>query len=253
MNNLIFAATVMVLGLGAIGCVAGEGDEAMTARITQQLKAAGRDEYDALKDAGRKPAATARFFGVEAGMTVLDMIAAAGYNTEVLAAAVGPSGIVYAQNSHFILGVMNGARHASMLARLANERLPNVRYMVVDPEDMPFSGAIDMVFWGMNVHDIYNSFGEAEALRYLDSMRRALKPGGILAISDHVGAAGNDNAELHRIEPRIIKELLHKAGFVIDATSALLGNPDDDHSQSIYADGLRYHTDRILVRARRLE
>ena len=46
--------------------------------------------------------------------------------------------------------------------------------------------------------------------------------------------------------------MLKKAGFVIEETSDLLGNPNDDHSQSIYTDGLRYGTDRILIRARKL-
>ena len=116
-----------------------------------------------------------------------------------------------------------------MLGRLANKRLPNVKYMVVDAADMPFSDSIDLAFWGTNMHDIYNEDGETATLQYLNDIKRALKPGGILAVSDHVGVAGNDNAELHRLEPRIIMDLLNKAGFIVEATSDLLGNPKDDH------------------------
>lgn len=94
---------------------------------------------------------------------------------------------------------------------------------------------------------------DAGTLQFLSAIKRALKPGGTLAVSDHIGVAGNDNAELHRIEPRIITEMLEKSGFMIEATSDLQGDPNDDHSQSIYADGLRYRTDRILVRARKPE
>ncbi len=251
MKKRLITTIIIVFVLAAGGSYAAEGDAAMAARINQQLETAGRDQYDAVKDPGRRPVETTQFFGVKAGMTVLDMYAGAGYNTEILSAAVGSDGVVYAQNYHFVLRLIKGARHKSMLARLQNDRLPNVRYMVVDAEDMPFNNTIDMAFWGFNMHDTYHSAGEAETLVFLRSIKRALKPGGTLGISDHVGEAGNDNAELHRLEPRIIIDMLEKAGFTIEATSDLLANPNDDHSQSIYAEELRYYTDRILVRARK--
>jgi predicted methyltransferase len=125
--------------------------------------------------------------------------------------------------------------------------------MVVDADDMPFVNDIDMAFWGFNLHDIYNESGEEAALIFLAGIERALKPGGVLAISDHVGEAGNDNAKLHRIEPEIMKDLLRKAGFTIEATSDFLANPKDDHTRSIYDDDLRYMTDRILIRARKAQ
>ena len=112
---------------------------------------------------------------------------------------------------------------------------------------------MDMALWGMNMHDIYNRDGEAATLAFLRDVKLALKPGGILAVGDHVGVAGNDNAELHRIDPGIMLDLINKAGFTIEQTSKLLGNADDDHTQSVYADGLRYHTDRLMVRASKPE
>ncbi len=255
MKKLLISTIVLALTLSAGYSLATDADAAMVERIQQQLKSPGRDQYDAIKDPGRKPIEVVQFFGVKEGMTVLDMFTGAGYNTEIFSAAVGPKGIVYAQNYHFVLQLINGARHQAMLARLLNGRLPNVRYMVVDAEDMPFDGNVDVAYWGFNMHDVYNSVeaheGEAGVQTYLRAMYRALKPGGIIGISDHVGEAGYDNVEFHRIEPRIIKDMLQKAGFVVEATSDLLANPNDDHSQSIYGEGLRYQTDRILVRARK--
>jgi len=251
MNKQRIAIVMIVLNVATGNCFADGNDEALAARIEKQLQSTGRDQYDAVKDPGRKPVAFMQFSGVKAGMTVLDVVAGAGYNAEILSAAVGPYGIVYAQNPHLILRLIGGAHHKAMLRRLKDDRLRNVRYMVVDPEDMPFHEAIDIAFWGFNIHDAYNSKGETEALLFLHGMKRALKPNGILVVSDHVGDAVNDNAELHRIETRIILEMLEKAGFMLEATSDLLANPNDDHTQSIYADRLRYHTDRIIVRARK--
>ncbi len=251
MNKYVLTALVICCAIGNGVCFANEQRDAMAARINQQLTADGRDKYDAAKDPGRKPVETMQFFGVVANTTVLDMITGAGYNAEILSAAVSPKGIVYAQNSHFVTTLIKGAHHKAMLGRIKNNRLPNVRYMVVDAEDMPFDGSIDTAFWGFNMHDVYNRDGEATTLQLLNDINRALKPGGVLAISEHVGVAGNDNADLHRLESKIVFDMIKKAGFVIEETSDLLANPNDDHSQSIYADGLRYNTDRILVRARK--
>lgn len=251
-EGLIFTCVLaFVITMGYV--IADEGDKAMVERIKLQLKSPGRDQYDALKDPGRKPVEMAQFYDLQEGMTVLDMTTGGGYNTEVFSAAVGVSGIVYAHNYHYVLQLIDGAHHKTMLNRLQNERLPNVRYMVVDAEDMPFENSIDMAYWGFNMHDIYNSEkpgdGEPGVQTFLQAIYRALKPGGTLGVSDHVGEAAYDNANLHRIEPRIIKQLVEKAGFTIEATSDLLANPSDDHSQSIYTDGLRYNTDRILIKA----
>ncbi len=253
MKRILITSIALAFVLFSSICLAVDGGAAQAERIKQQLTSSGRDQYDAIKDPGRKPVEVIQFLGVKAGMTVLDIYTGAGYNAEILSAAVGPNGLVYAQNYHYVLQLINGARHQAMLARLANNRLPNVRYMVVNPEDMPFENSVDIVYWGFNMHDIYNSdkayIGESGVQLFLQGIYRALKPGGVLGVSDHVGEEGYDNVKFHRLEPRIMKEMLVKAGFKIDATSDLLGNPDDDHSQSIYAGGLRYKTDRIVIRA----
>jgi len=249
MNKPLVTAFILFCVIFAGNCVAEDQVDPMAARILQQLKSDGRHQYDAAKDPGRKPVETMQFFGVKAGTTVLDMTAGGGYNAEILSAAVGPNGIVYAQNSHFVTTLIKGALHQAMRSRLKNNRLANVRYIVVDSADMPFDESIDLAVWGFNIHDVYNRDGEAATIQFLGDISRALKPGGILALSEHVGVAGNDNAKLHRLETSIILDMLKKAGFVLEETSALLSNPNDDHSQSIYTDGLRYATDRILLRA----
>jgi predicted methyltransferase len=251
MKIVLLGLLLAVCSLGGGASFAADSEAALASRITLQLSAPGRGEFDALKDPGRKPLEMMRFFGVEAGMTVLDVAAGGGYNTEILSAAVGVEGTVYAQNSHYILRLINGAHHNAMLERVADRRLPNVRYMMVDTADMPFSNDIDVAVWGFNLHDIYNSSGAAVALKVLVTIKQTLKPGGVLGLSDHIGVAGNDNADLHRIEPSVMTALLLEAGFTVDATSDLLANPADDHTQSVYAEGLRYATDRILIRARK--
>ena len=229
---------------------AADGD-AVLARVAAQLEAEGRGPFDAKKDPGRKPVETMEFSSIETGMTALDMVTGSGYNAEILAAAVGPNGVVYAQNPFLILRLIGGEHHDGMMARLEDDRLPNVRYVIVESEDMPFDGTIDFVMWGLNLHDEYHSRGEASALAMLGDIHRALKPGGLFVLTDHVGLAGRDNAALHRIEPTVAARLLEKAGFEVEATSDLLANTDDDHTQAVFDDGIRYRTDQFLIRARK--
>jgi len=62
-----------------------------------------RADGDRQADQRRQPAKMLAFTGVKTGMKVLDMEASAGYSTELLARAVGPTGIVYAQDSAAVI------------------------------------------------------------------------------------------------------------------------------------------------------
>lgn len=89
MNKVCCSITVLVLIVVFENYFADDSVEAMAAGINEQLIATGRDQYDAAKDPGRKPVETMEFFGVTAGMTVLDVITGADYKAEILSAAVG--------------------------------------------------------------------------------------------------------------------------------------------------------------------
>ena len=62
------------------------------------VAAPDRSDADRQTDERRDPARMLAFTGVKAGMKVLDMEANAGYSTELLARAVGATGVVYAQD-----------------------------------------------------------------------------------------------------------------------------------------------------------
>ena len=62
------------------------------------VAAPDRSDADRNTDKRRDPLKLLDFIGVKEGMKVLDMEASAGYTTGLLARAVGPDGIVYAQD-----------------------------------------------------------------------------------------------------------------------------------------------------------
>ena len=219
------------------------------ADLSTLLANSSRSAEDQARDAGRKPAAVIEFLGIQPGMRVLDVIAAGGWYTEVLALAVGPDGHVVAQNPPVILEMRDGANEKALSARLAGNRLPNVSRMNSGFENIgSVAGTFDAAITAMNFHDIYNSRGPEAALSTLQAIYTALKPGGIFAIIDHVGVAGADNAALHRIEKSLAIETAKSAGFVVEGDANILANAGDDHTQGVFAEGIRGKTDRFVLK-----
>lgn len=216
-----------------------------TARLRAALAAPERSAENKARDAARKPIEVVQFLGIETGMTALDVIAAGGWFTEVLSAAVGPTGKVYAQNPTFFTQREGFIEREQALHR----RLGNVEPLHGDIAGI--DGQVDVAVTALNVHDLYNNGGEAGALPLLQSIHAALKPGGVLGFIDHVGVAGQDNRALHRLEKPVALDLLEKAGFVVEAESDILANPADDHTKGVNDASLERRSDQMLIRARK--
>jgi len=221
--------------------------------LAERIAAADRSEADRARDQGRKPAEVLAFVGIEPGARVLDAIAASGWYSEVLAAAVGPEGRVWAQNPEFVLKFREGANDKALTARLSSDRLPNVVRFDGDLSDLPVpDGSLDAAFTALNFHDITNHEGGDEAaLAFLRAVAVKLRPGGVLGIVDHAGVAGQDNTALHRVEKSRVVALVEKSPLVLEAESDVLANPADDHTKNVFDPELRGHTDRFVLRLRK--
>jgi len=219
------------------------------ADLRSLLASDNRSADDQARDAGRRPADVVEFLGIEPGMAVIDVIAASGYYTEVLSLAVGPDGSVVAHNPAFVLEFREGANEKAISARLADNRLPNVMRLNKEFEELSAAdGPFDAAITALNFHDIYNGRSPEDALAVLQIVYGMLKPGAVFGIIDHAGVADADNAALHRIEVAKAIEIATAAGFVVDGQSNILSNPEDDHTQGVFAEGLRGNTDRFLLK-----
>ena len=245
--STFFTAAALLLGASL---AAAQGDS-LRSRLEAAMAAGARPADDKAIDADRRPIEVLEFFRVRDGMTVLEVVAAAGYYTELLSAAVGPAGTVYMHNDQGTLTRRDGAVEQAVSARLAGNRLPNVRRLNTDIAATGLDGEADMALIILELHDTYHFAGEAAALAMLGSVRAALKPGGILGLVEHAGAVGADNRALHRIEPSVARRLLYDAGFEILAESKLLANAADDLSVGVFDPSIRRKTDRFIIRARR--
>jgi predicted methyltransferase len=231
------------------GVLAGVADAQsdQIARLRAALAAPERSAEDKERDAARKPVEVVEFLGIEDGMTALDIFAAGGWYTEVLSAAVGPTGKVYSQNPPFFLSRPGFAEAETE----RNERLGNVEPIHGEVADAGIQAQVDVAITNQNLHDMYNRGGEAAAMPMIQGVYDALKPGGVFAVMDHVGIAGQPNADLHRMEVAAARDLLVKAGFTIEAESDLLANPADDHTRGPGDDSLGGNSDRFLIKARK--
>jgi len=225
---------------------AGAADE-LSALLSREERAA----EDRARDAGRKPAEVIAFLGIGPGMTVVDLIAGAGYYSEVLSLAVGPEGKVYAHNTETSLRVRDGANRRALEARLADGRLGNVERLDRELADLGLEAdSLDAALTALNFHDVYNAAGEAAAIGFLRRVYELLKPGGVLGLIDHAGNGSDADAALHRIDESKARAAAEKVGFEIE-TSDLLRNPDDDRSNTVFDPAIRGKTDRFLFRLRK--
>jgi len=245
-TGVLLAGSLGLLSASAPGAVV-PGDD-----LAARLQRESRSSEDRARDAGRKPAEVVAFLGIAPGMTVVDLIAAGGYYTEVLSLAVGPEGKVYAQNTPFVLEMRGGANEKAMTARLAGGRLPNVERLDREVAALGLApGSVAAAVTALNFHDVYNGSGPDAALRFLEAVHRLLEPGGVLGVIDHAGDPGADNAKLHRIEESLVVASAKEAGFEVEARGDMLRNPSDDRSKNVFDPEVRGQTDRFVLRLRK--
>ncbi len=260
----------LLLSVGAfasacsIGRPAPTGDSGVHAATVEQVEAvlvpsaiqavvdaSDRSATDRALDPGRHPAELLAFFGIHPGMRVAELGAGGGYTIELLARTVGPSGVVFGQNTPFIL-----KRFAEQpwSARLATPPMRNVIRVDREFDDPlpPEARDLDAVFIVLFYHDtVWMGVDRAKMNR---AVFQALRPGGVYAIVDHSARVGSGTADvqtLHRIDEQAVVDEVTAAGFDLVAEASFLRNPSDprDWNDSPSAAAARRGTsDRFVLK-----
>ena len=186
-----------------------------------------RSDADRATDARRKSVQLLAFYGVRAGMQVLDISAGGGHNTELLARAVWPSGRVYAQNP------AAGRLDARMQKPVMKIVVPVTRGF--DDPVPPEAHNLDLVTFNFNYHDMVHM--GVDRVRLNRAVFDALKPGGTYIIADHSGRPGTGASEtrtLHRIEETVVRREVEAAGFRFVAEGGFLRNPQDPRDAPVF-------------------
>jgi len=239
-----------------------------TQRIEQIVASPDRSAADRTNDLRRKPQEMLAFIGIRPGMVALDLSAGGGYTTELLARAIGPTGMVYGQSQPRDANrappppaAPEGISHpasapeaappppsvprASAVALAEREsrlRSANVAaapiVAVVQRFEDPVPSALgserlDLVTLMFNYHDL--GFLGVDRAQMNRAVFRALRPGGLYVIADHAGRPGtgiSESGTLHRIEEVFLRDEVEAAGFKLEAKANFLRNPSDPRDRN---------------------
>ncbi|HYR67829.1 MAG TPA: hypothetical protein VEP47_16940, partial [Reyranella sp.] len=265
----IAAGAGLVLGAGAVS--AQQSPPLTKEQIAEILASPDRSAADRTNDLRRKPEQMLVFIGISPGITALDLSAAGGYTTELLARAIGPSGIVYGQsrprdpnraptppaapegNSHPTVpsaaapvatpAIPAGAPRPSPVALEARDsalRSAGIKAAPITAVILPFENPVppelaefDLVTLMFNYHDLGHLGVDRAAMNR--AVFQALKRGGFYVIADHSGRPGTGISEagtLHRVEEAFLRKEVEAAGFKLAAEGNFLRNPNDPRDKN---------------------
>lgn len=238
-------------------------------RIAEIVASPDRSAADRTNDQRRKPEQMLAFIGLHPGMIVLDVSAGGGYTTELLARAIGPTGVAYGQRpppreagragpaqpegesrpgiapaSPAASGPPPAARSpgAPISDRDAKLRGSGVAAAPMVPVVQPFENPVpaeladarlDVVTLMFNYHDLGHLGVDRAAMNR--AIYKALKPGGIYVIADHAGRPGtgiSESGTLHRIEESFLRAEVEAAGFRLAQEATFLRNPNDPRDRN---------------------
>jgi predicted methyltransferase len=222
---------------------------------TMAVNNSTRPEKDVKRDATRKPASVLEFFGIEKGMTVLDVLAGGGYYTHIMSKLVGDEGSVIMHNNP---PYIKFETQEVITARIVDGGLTNVKELVSPANDLGKSleeNSVDVAIFILGYHDIYykdeKNWEPVNAKNFMSGVYKALKLGAILGVVDHVGSdeMGHEaGSKVHRISPNIVRSELEALGFKFDGASKVLANPEDDSIMHMGNPKIRGRTDRFVYR-----
>ncbi len=246
-NTLINRTLIALTLAGTLAACQSTMDASSTDTFAQNLINSDRPASDKERDVGRKPAEVVDFFGIQDGMTVLEILSSGGYYTEILSQRVGSKGKVIAQNNRFILDIFDGRFAKELDGRLANKRLNNVEHYVKEFGEFDIENQVDVVTIVLNYHDMYSNFPKAKRMKVLQQIKKSLKPGGTVGVIDMESNNGNQK-DLHRISQDLVINDFADAGFKLEAKADFLKNPADDYSKVVFDKAVRGKTDRFVFK-----
>jgi predicted methyltransferase len=206
-----------------------------------------RPEADRAMDASRHPAELLAFLKLRPGDTVAD-VWPGDYWDRLFAAAVGPTGTVYA--AHLADADAAERQTTPPAGSMPLPEHPNVTVAVTRANTFTLPTKADVIWMRQNYHDLYDKFmGPADVPAFNKGVFNALKPGGRFVVIDHSAVDGSGLAateKLHRIDAAVVKKDMAAAGFKFVGESQALRNPDDPRTELVFKPDIRGKTDQFV-------
>jgi predicted methyltransferase len=255
--KVLIAAGFRALLVAGVSLIGGYGQAAPSlADVIQSAVAdTARPEADRSRDAARKPVESLQFSGVKPGDAVADFNASGGYFTRLFADVVGSRGHVYAIEPVEIQQYI--AKSTVELQGYAADHRNITVSVKTALESLHFPRKLDLFWISQNYHDLHNKyFGPVDISAFNKAVFDALKPGGAYVVLDHAAAPGSPadvTNTLHRIDPTTIRREVEAAGFVFDSESAIIANPADPRTITVFDKSIQGHTDQFILKFRKAQ
>ncbi len=255
MKRLILLGLVALSGTTAVAAISHSAPDGIPSYVVQALSDPRRPAEQTEKDAVRHPAEIIAFSGMKPGDMAADFMPGQGYFTRLFSSVAGNRGHVYAVIPAEMIRAGGADEFTGATALGSDSSYSNVTVLTENAAEFSTPRKLDVVFLIQNYHDLYNRSMEHTDVAALNkAIYRALKPGGIFLVIDHVASKGTghrDTETLHRIDPDSIREEVTQAGFKLAAESEILRNPADDHSLRVFNPKIRGHTDQVVLKFRK--
>lgn len=209
--------------------------------LAAMIQAPHRSPNNVARDQFRKPYEVLKFFGVTPSSRVVEILpGSTGYFTEILAPYLRDQGLYIAAGRHEGAPANYTEDHKRMLAKYAAN--PEVFGKIVvtrffkDEYEIAPPGSMDFVLTFRNLH---NWIERKEVDGALKAFHAALRPGGVLGVTDHRGRM--DMSQDAQMKSGYVRQdyaiaVIERAGFQLIGTSEVKANPKDtkDHPEGVW-------------------